>query len=460
MDKSANAPKIIDHKLFEDVIVIQHHDSDNNLQLKEKNRLSQDHLLMRKPFAVVGSQCGAAILRGANIFAPGILGYPYGVVPDETTLDIYVDVKNKTLQGTVTGTINNSKFDSNFDSSTFPPHFIFLGEGVSMMTRRELFRPPNKDTFDQINNEFNEIKIEGKNDLMSKKVVNGVAVKMIDCIFDCPSINEDHLNSLCMLQNLPSIVAGHALMYGNATGCESEMILDMCAAPGGKTTHIASLLSKRGQGKVVALDKSQNKIDTINKNLKRFDLHNFASALVRDSTKLLLKDTIKSSKDDLVFNECMFDRILLDAPCSALGQRPQFNVTMKPKELRSFPKIQRKLFAVAYQLLKPGGVLVYSTCTFTLEENEEMVKWAIDSYSENLIVEDLFSESFSQTLNSKANCDREELWKLGNPGAIPNGLEKYKNELMKTRRFGLPFANEKNEDNDTIGFFIAKFRKN
>lgn len=68
-----------------------------------------------------------------------------------------------------------------------------------------------------------------------------------------------------------------------------------------------------------------------------------------------------------------FDRILLDAPCSALGQRPSLNNPMTSKELASYPALQRKLAATAVKLLKPGGTLVYSTCTFTSEENEEQV---------------------------------------------------------------------------------------
>ena len=110
-------------------------------------------------------------------------------------------------------------------------------------------------------------------------------------------------------------------------------------------------------------------------------------AHVRDSTTLLLEDNTNMSDGSKspVFNERMFDRILLDAPCSAVGQRPQFNISMKPKELASFPKLQKKLFDVAYKLLKPGGVLMYSTCTFTIEENEGLVQWAMDKYFHDLI---------------------------------------------------------------------------
>ena len=445
------------YKLFKDVIVIEHETSD---QCKELTNDPKDEikeaLIVNKPFAIVGSQCGAALLRGANVFAPGVLGYPYGVTPGATKLNIYVDTRNKTLQGTVTGTINNSSYVTNFDKDSFPSHFTLLGQGICMMTRKELFQPQAQESH-QLPNHENDKDMNGmKRDRRLKTKVNGVAVKMIDCIFECPSINDDHLNSLCMLQNLPSIVTGHALMSGNATCSEYETILDMCAAPGGKTTHIASILSRRGKGKVIAIDKSQNKIDSINRNTKRFGLEDYVNAIIRDSTKLL---TDRTTNDEQLFSENMFDRILLDAPCSALGQRPQFNISMKAKELQSFPKIQKKLFSVAYDLLKPGGVLVYSTCTFTIEENEKTVKWAIDKYSDDLIVENLFSEDSPYWDSPTQNCTLEELSKLGNPGVIPEGCEKYKDMLLKSRRFGLPISKKLNAENDTIGFYIAKFRK-
>ncbi len=147
-----------------------------------------------------------------------------------------------------------------------------------------------------------------------------------------------------MMQNLPSIITGLQLEVQ-----ADDLVLDMCAAPGGKTTHIASMLAaKKGSGKVVAFDKSQNKIDAINKNVARFDLDGLVEARVQDGTKV----------GDNYADET-FDKILLDAPCSALGQRPQLVQASRLKEISSFPKLQRKLFSEAVRLLKPGGILVY-----------------------------------------------------------------------------------------------------
>ncbi|KAK4322389.1 hypothetical protein Pmani_006848 [Petrolisthes manimaculis] len=144
-----------------------------------------------------------------------------------------------------------------------------------------------------------------------------------------------------------------------------------------------------------------------------------------------------------------FKWILLDAPCSALGQRPQLHTKMSIKELQSFPVIQRRLLQNAVTLLQPGGRLVYSTCTITSEENEKMVKWVLDNFSDMELVE----------------IDME----LGRPGLPHCGLNE--EQCRKVRRFGPTFiqdssspktltdSNLASEDNDTIGFFIAMFGK-
>jgi len=216
-------------------------------------------------------------------------------------------------------------------------------------------------------------------------------------LFDCPSLNSADLPPSLMLQNFPSILAVDRL-----DPKPGERILDMCAAPGGKTCHIAARLN--GKGIVVALDKTKAKIDSIKKNCIRQNVDGVVETYVMDATKTLKDeeklDAGKSSEAedaDLTqdigggeasnmagpppWHPALFDRVLLDAPCSALGQRPQFYNPMKEKELASFPKIQRKLFKTAASHLKPGGTLVYSTCTANPVENEEMVAWALETLS-------------------------------------------------------------------------------
>lgn len=148
-------------------------------------------------------------------------------------------------------------------------------------------------------------------------------------------------------------------------------------------------------------------------------------AFAQDGTKIIFEEK---------FSENSFDKILLDAPCSALGQRPQYYQPMKLKELRSFAKLQKKLFATAVQLLKNnGGVLVYSTCTFTIEENEGLVVWALQRFPQLKLV--------------------EAVPIVGQPGVLIPGLGLDQAKLVQ--RFAQPKAKE--PFSDTIGFFIAKF---
>lgn len=132
----------------------------------------------------------------------------------------------------------------------------------------------------------------------------------------------------------------------------------MCASPGNKTTHIAQLMGDTGI--LIALDKSKNRIDVLKRNIQRFNLKS-VHVYACDATKVISKH----SKDDWSppFTEEKFDKILLDAPCSGLGNRPVLTTKLRPNDLLSFPKLQKKLLDTAVRLLKINGVLVYSTCS-------------------------------------------------------------------------------------------------
>ena len=155
----------------------------------------------------------------------------------------------------------------------------------------------------------------------------------------------------------------------------------MCAAPGGKTTHIAARMENTGR--VVALDKSENKTRAIQRNCAQLGV-TIVTTFVADGSKCVAAaDSAPGSSDSGLappFPEESFDRVLVDAPCSGLGQRPQFYNNISLKELRSFPRIQRKLVSSAVRLLRPGGVLLYSTCTNNVAEDGELVTWAADTF--------------------------------------------------------------------------------
>jgi len=246
-------------------------------------------------------------------------------------------------------------------SKQFQGETCFVGNGVAKVSRGDLFK--------------------------TSEVVKGVGVEVTERLYDCPSLDEKLFSGCIMLQNLPSIMAVDLL-----DPQPGELVLDMCAAPGGKTTHLAQRM--KNVGKVVAFDKSRNKIDTVKKNCDSLGV-DIVKAFVMDGTKACCDEINEESPP---YPSEYFDRILVDAPCSGLGQRPQFYNKMKLKELNSFPKIQKKLFATAVQLLKPGGTLVYSTCTNNIEENEKIVQWAMSTF-DNLEQIALYDDLNSGCLN-------------------------------------------------------------
>lgn len=159
------------------------------------------------------------------------------------------------------------------------------------------------------------------------------------------------------IQDESSMLAAYALAPN-----ENELILDACAAPGGKTTHIAETLKLTGG--VISLDLHEHKVKLINENAKRLGLGNIRTI------------TMDSRKAGEHFQEEYFDRILLDAPCSGLGvmrRKPDMKYTKKEQDLYQLSTIQQNLLNSVSPLVKKGGILVYSTCTVDKEENENTV---------------------------------------------------------------------------------------
>lgn len=132
----------------------------------------------------------------------------------------------------------------------------------------------------------------------------------------------------------------------------------MCASPGNKTTHIAQLMGDAGL--LIALDKSKSRVDVLKRNVERFNLKSI-HVYAYDATKAFSKHFEDGWSPP--FTEEKFDKILLDAPCSGLGNRPVLTTKLSTNDLLSFPKLQKKLLDTAVKLLKVNGVLVYSTCS-------------------------------------------------------------------------------------------------
>ena len=181
-----------------------------------------------------------------------------------------------------------------------------------------------------------------------------------------------------------------------------ELILDMCAAPGSKTTYLAQV--SKGQGKIVALDVQQNRLTALKNNVERLGITN---------VEIYNKDGQFVS--DL---EYQFDKILLDAPCSGNYTMCDY-VPRTPEDLSKKSATQKRLLRAAAAVLKQGGILVYSTCSIEKKEDEDVVSWALDNL---------------------------ELELLPIENSLHQGL------IPETARF-FPHLD------GTQGFFVAKFRK-
>lgn len=140
-----------------------------------------------------------------------------------------------------------------------------------------------------------------------------------------------------------------------------EVIIDACAAPGGKTTHIAELMGDRG--KIFACDKVSSRLKKVKENAKRLDLK---------SIEVLSGD----SRNFPQFKNAA-NRVLLDAPCSGLGtlhRRAEARWRQSPENIIELAKLQKELLAEAAEWVKVGGVIVYATCTVHPAENEDVIE--------------------------------------------------------------------------------------
>ena len=202
-----------------------------------------------------------------------------------------------------------------------------------------------------------------------------------------------------------------------------EWILDLAAAPGSKTIQIAEMMGN--EGRISAVESVRGRFFRLRDNLKKHGVAN---------VQTYLKDGAR------VWRQCpeQFDRVLLDAPCSSEGQfradAPQTWAYWSEKKIAEMNRKQRKLLYSAVQCLKPGGTLVYSTCTFAPEENEAVVDRALGQFGDALDVEDI-----------ELSFDNAE------PGLAQWRGKAFDGRLRRARRIVPQGAME--------GFFVCRLRK-
>ncbi|MBT8378368.1 MAG: 16S rRNA (cytosine(967)-C(5))-methyltransferase RsmB [Ignavibacteria bacterium] len=189
-----------------------------------------------------------------------------------------------------------------------------------------------------------------------------------------------YLPEFFKLQNLTNITAwefygkGYFNIQDESAGLacrlldvqEGFRILDMCAAPGGKTAYIAALIHSRGE--VVALDRFESRLRLLQKNMERLEV---------DCVRIVAIDALE-------YTSLPFDRILVDVPCSGTGtlsKKPDIKWRRDIFDIRDLNKMQLNLLTKAATLVKTDGALVYSTCSIEPEENFEIVKQFLSAHT-------------------------------------------------------------------------------
>ena len=198
---------------------------------------------------------------------------------------------------------------------------------------------------------------------------------------------------------------------------ENDMVLDLCASPGSKTTQMAAMM--RNKGLIIANDNQFIRLKPLSINLQRCGVSN----------------TIITLMEGRWFKELSFDKILVDAPCSGIGTIRKSYKTIKwwnPNFVKKMAGIQRQLLKTAFELLNDKGTLVYSTCTLEPEENEGVIDYLIENFNAKVEKIDLDIR--------KSRCISEFEGK------------KYDQQVNNCLRIWP-------QDNDTEGFFVAKIKK-
>jgi len=187
----------------------------------------------------------------------------------------------------------------------------------------------------------------------------GLAVRIENRRYKSPQIRDlpEFSEGLLYPQSLAAMITSHVL-----DPQEEETILDMNCAPGGKLSHLSQLM--HASGKIVGLDRNADKIAQTRRTITNLGCSNVTLA-IHDSRYV-----------DADFAEMKPDRVLIDPPCSALGLRPKIYDHTNKERVDDLAEYQRQFLKAGSRVVKLGGVLVYSACTFTTKECERVVEFA------------------------------------------------------------------------------------
>eukprot|EP00127_Corallochytrium_limacisporum_P000698 Clim_evm17s23 gene=Clim_evmTU17s23 len=383
--------------------------------------------IQRHYYVILDRLCGEAVLKGADIYAGGIRVLPR-IIQVNRPVHILIDVLDLTQPYNILP----------HESSAL----LYLGIGTLVQERTEII-----------------------------KGMRGLAVT-VDALLSPQS--DDNGNSTHAFENpqisVNGFLRGLTFHQNVASACVAysvdpqpeDVIYDMCSCPGAKFTHIGSLQYRRAKGNVkgflVGTDVRRSKVRELRNTCAETSMTSFY-AFAMDSAQSVMTKVVEEGErvrhgDDPVayYTDCMarlrakkwhgpfpcellFDRILLDPPCSATGLRPRLVVHHTTDQLQHYVKWQRNFVWAALRLLKVGGTLTYSTCSIMVEENEEMVQYMLEEYKHCL-------ELLPRAVDMPSVHSHPEV-------ANPLGVDM----SDKVLRF------DPRDSDDFPGFFIARFRK-
>jgi len=249
-------------------------------------------------------------------------------------------------------------------------YFQFLGEDQT----KQLLEANEKPLTPSIR--VNTLKID-KDTLKTRLESKGFNLESIDWIYNGFKIKKspfnlgsthEYLQGFYYLQSVAPMLPAFIL-----DPKPSDIVIDMCAAPGGKATHLAQIMNN--EGNLILIERNKRRIPALKVNLRRMGVSN--SIVINEDAVNLSKMNLKA------------DKILLDAPCTGEGLIRQDSSRKKSKNMKDIDKlssIQKKLLKVGLNSLNPGGQLLYSTCSIAPEENELVIDEVLKDNSDFAIV--------------------------------------------------------------------------
>jgi NOL1/NOP2/sun family putative RNA methylase len=283
--------------------------------------------------------------------------------------------------------------------------------------------------YKELGEEFNpeEIKVKSSLRINTLKIKPAELIKRINARLTKISFlqNGYYHESIYAVGAMPEYLQGYYYLQEAASQLpaeilapeENDLVLDMCAAPGSKTTQLAMMMNNKGR--IIALELNNPRLPSLQNNLERCGV-----------TNVIVYKKDARYADDL---KLMFDKILLDAPCSGnFANDEKWFEERKVENLKLISKTQKQLLEAAINVLKPNGILVYSTCSLEPEENELNIDWLLKNHN------DIILETISISIGDKGltNVFGQEL----SP------------EIAKCKRLW-------SHKTGTQAFFIAKIRK-